>query len=111
MGECMFKETDEDIQHTLRIEVRQSKDAKRDMAAAKSQCPSGTTALRGIGNEASACSLTAKSEPMELVTGFVRDQVFTVVFTTNAKSDPYYSSGLMRQNAEMIAEQVADSLF
>jgi hypothetical protein len=111
MGECLFRETDEDTWRTLKIEVHLSKDAKQEIAAFRARCASPATEVRGVGNEAVSCSANAKTAPMELVTGFVRDQVFTILLTTSTKSDPFFSSGQLRQYAENIAGQVSGSLF
>jgi hypothetical protein len=86
---------------SLRIEVT-------SLAEAHSRCTEGEP-LKGIGNEARACSYEAKAGRVaEQVTGVVRDRAFVVrVSATDASA----SRKSLRGKARDAAEQVAGILF
>jgi hypothetical protein len=96
---------------TLSIVVT-SLDAMKGVASFdRRQCTSPIIPLKGIGNEAQACSIETGHEAEEKVTGRVRDKRFTVYIEVSAASDQPFDRKALQQQAENIAEQVAGSLF
>ncbi len=92
---------------TLSIEVFLLK-APADYARYAARCGSDRTALRGIGNEAVACSAGRPGDRSSLVIGRVRDRAFAVrVHTSDASAVP----AALDEGARRAAEQVAGALF
>lgn len=86
----------------LRVEVTAT-------AAPHTQCPAKSESLKGIGNEAIACTYEGKPGWLsEQVTGRVRDQAFLVRVSTN---DTHTAPKAIREKARNIAEQLAGFLF
>ncbi len=78
-------------------------------ASHPAHCNGAIEQLKGIGNEATACSLESKGgKTAEQVTGRVRDQAFVITLVTDDRS---ISRNLLRDKACRVAEQVAGNLF
>ncbi len=71
-------------------------------------CAAEGTRLKGIGNEAFACSLGKYGQLSEQVVGRVRDRAFVVRASTN---DPAAAQASFREKVTKAAEQVAGNLF
>jgi len=103
-GHCDFVRTEGSVRRHLFIEVE-----RFDPVSYKEQCSAQHQRLKGIGNEAVACSLVGRpAEIAEQVVGRVRDQMFLVRFST---SDLTAAAAPLREKARKIAEQVAGFLF
>lgn len=110
--ECHFTYQDSIASRALTITVEQVEDPDREFIAYKNRCVSSATAVRAIGNEAWMCVADAKGQMYgEQVIGRVRDNIFTVVVSTNVRNDPSMPREMLEEKARMIAEQVAGSLF
>jgi hypothetical protein len=109
---CDFTYHDPTASRELKITVEEVIDAQQAMTAYKAQCRSQARPLRGIGNEAVTCATERKgSNRGQRVIGIVRNQVFTVTVTTNAKKDPVMGQEALEEKSKNIAEQVAGALF
>lgn len=75
------------------------------------RCTSPMVHLKGVGNEAVACSIETGHAAEERVTGRVRDKRFTVYINVSAGGDQPFDRNVLQQQAENIAEQVAGALF
>jgi len=84
----------------LQISVAQDATAGSFSSAAISACPSQSSPLKAIGNQAIAC----RSQNASVVEGRVRDQLFTVRLTLP-------DAALADRNVREAAEQVAGNLF
>jgi hypothetical protein len=82
-------------QHALRIEVHRMNDPKKDFARYVKRCGKKASPIKGIGNEAFACT-------DRTIVGRVRDMAFQIHIT--APSDA-------AEMARKAAEQVAGALF
>lgn len=101
-GSCTFTRQDGSHEYVLRIEVR-------PLAAEHARCPAGSVGLKGIGNEAQACSHAETARWMaEQVVGRVRDQAFLVRVASN---DPAVAAAALREKSRAVAEQVAGILY
>lgn len=99
---CEFVRRADGHETTLRIEVAA-------VSTLPAHCESGAEPLKGIGNQAAACSYQHKpGSQAEQVMGTVRDQAFLVRIATN---DPSATAEMLRDKARNVAEQVAGSLF
>ena len=99
---CEFEHRAGNHEIRLRIEVKPS-------SASHEQCPPGGAPLKGIGNEATACSYRGKPGWIaEQVTGRVRDRAFLVRIATDDRSR---SPQGLREQARNIAEEVAGILY
>jgi hypothetical protein len=74
-------------------------------------CPSGSTSLRGIGNEALTCRHEEAHESVEMISSRVRDLHFTATLTTHAQKTPPKAEDPQNDALEQIAEQVAGNLY
>lgn len=98
---CEYVRRADGRETSLRIEVA-------PLAARQSRCTEGEP-LKGIGNEARACSYEGKAgQVAEQVTGIVRDRAFVVRISAN---DLSVSRKSLREKAHDAAEQVAGILF
>lgn len=80
--------------------------------AALPTCPGGSTALRGIGNEAWSCMAHAsQGEAVEMISSRVRDFHLVVTLTTHAPKRPPKPEDLQNDALEQVAEQVAGNLY
>jgi hypothetical protein len=94
---CQF-ETRASPPYTLRIEVGKSH-----------KCRHAATPLKGIGNEAIACSEEgANGERIQLVIGRVRDQTFEIRIATK---DHSATAASLLEKARLAADQVSGNLF
>jgi hypothetical protein len=76
------------------------------------RCPSGSTELKGIGNEAKSCSHPgSRGESVEMVSSRVRDLYFSVMFTSRGLKSGMKSPDAHDDALEQIAEQVAGNLY
>jgi hypothetical protein len=107
-GDCVFSRRQQSLTDELRIEVRTMTDPKSGFASYARRCRNRGTPLKGIGNEATACDVAAKSGHVEQVVGRVRNRAFVVRLKID---DPSSSQSSVREKARMVAEQVAGSLF
>jgi len=94
----------------VRVTVEQAKDPEQIYNAYKTQCGSGGTPLRAIGNEAVICAADSKGRG-EQIFGRVRDNVFTILISTSAGNDSSMSREALVQKAGLVAEQVSGNLF
>ncbi len=109
---CNFTYHDATASRELRITVEEVKDAQQAMTAYQARCGSRVTPLRAIGNEAVTCAVDSKGKSYgQQVIGVVRDQIFTVTVTTNAKKDPVMPREVLEEKSRNISEQVAGALF
>ena len=82
--------------------------SKRALAS----CPSQSTELKGIGNQAAMCRVKgAHSKDVEMVSGRVRDLHFTVTLTSRGQKSPAKLPDVQEDALEQIAEQIAGNLF
>jgi len=80
--------------------------------AALPACPSGSTSLRGIGNEALTCRHGgAHGDMVEMVSSRVRDQNFTVTLTTRSQKNAGKADDPQNDALEQVAEQIAGNLY
>jgi hypothetical protein len=100
---CMFTGQSKTVTMSLSIEVVVGS------KTAGPECSSAAVALRTIGNEAQACSVTSTShQVVEAVFGRVRDQHFRIEVTTD---DQHFSRDKLREKARTGALHVAGNLF
>jgi hypothetical protein len=111
-GACKFTRSPGNLRIQLRISVSILADVPKQFPPYRAQCPPNSAPLNAVGNEAVTCSLKSKEEPnAECVVGRVRNQAFTVCLSSSAPDDPLMPQSSRRQNANLIAEQVAGILF
>jgi hypothetical protein len=80
--------------------------------AALPVCPSESTSLRGIGNEALTCRPHgSRGEAVEMISSRVRDFHFTVTLTTRNQKTPPKPDDPQNDAVEQIAEQIAGNLY
>lgn len=96
---------------TLRIAVQPLKGSAEALHSHASLCTSQPTALKGIGNEAMACSADVGYSRGEQVIGHARDWLFIVTASSTMAQSPTMTRPLLQEKAKMIAEQVAGALF
>ncbi|HEX5236577.1 MAG TPA: hypothetical protein VFW25_14755 [Silvibacterium sp.] len=76
-------------------------------AKALESCPTGSAALKGIGNEAARCSRpAARGETAEMISSRVRNVQFVVTLTSRGRKSATPDDAL-----EQVAEQVAGNLY
>jgi hypothetical protein len=105
---CKFHFEKDNHVYDLQIDVEQMKDANTEFVSYKSRCGAEATSLRGIGNEAQACSADKGATHAEQVIGRVRDRAFVVILSTDDSSMP---RDVLKEKARSDAEQVAGILF
>ena len=75
-------------------------------------CPADSIPLRGIGNEAVRCGHPGpRGEAVQIISGRVRDQHFTVTMTTRGHEKAAKAQETQDDPIVRVAEQVAGSLF
>ncbi len=80
--------------------------------AALPLCPPESFSLKGIGNEATRCKLTAShGESAERISSRVRELHFTVTFTSHEQKSATKSPDAQDDALEQVAEQVAGNLY
>jgi hypothetical protein len=93
----------------LHIRVETMYNARREFASYTARCRANAAPLRGIGNEAAACSADGdKGQIAEQVAGRVRNRAFLVRISSAGQAAP---RNTLRENARNVAEQVAGALF
>ncbi len=92
---------------TLRIQVKTMAHWRAEFPAFLAQCGANSVALRGIGNEAVACSGTQNGKLYDQILSRVRERSILVRVTA---ADPQAGSTL-REQARKAAEMVAGFLF
>ena len=108
---CNFVYKDTASSRSLLVTVEVATDPGQAFNAYKAQCGSHVNPLPAIGNEAVLCSGKKNHIAGEQVVGRVRDNVFTIKLSTNAKNDPAMARDALEQKARLVAEQVAGNLF
>jgi hypothetical protein len=109
---CTFTQTGANFTRTLRITVEVTPDTHARVQSAAQPCGKNAAPIQAIGNEASMCTIENRSAaPGQLVVGRVRDQLFTITFTTTLKDDPILTRAALKDKAYTAAEQVAGNLF
>ena len=107
---CEFTRKTSAGESTLLIDVKTMNDPAKEFGSFLTPC-AGTTALRGIGNEAVQCAGKADSDVgRERVIARVRERVFTLTVQRPSAS-PAASGNELRDDTRNIAEQVAGSIF
>jgi hypothetical protein len=80
--------------------------------AALTSCPTGSIALKGIGNQAARCEAPGShSGGVDMISGRVRDLHFTVTRTAHGQKRPVRLPDAQQDPLEQIAEQIAGNLF
>jgi hypothetical protein len=75
-------------------------------------CPTGSTELKGIGNQAARCKAPGShSGGVDMVSGRVRDLHFTVTRTSRGQKRSVKLSDVQEDALERIAEQIAGNLY
>ena len=123
-GVCKFSRQQGNVVYELRISVDIMTDIPKQFPTYLAQCPSKSTPLRAIGNEAVMCSTGANpdaksgSKPTtkddvfaEKVVGRVRSHAFVVSVSSTLQDDPAMTREMRRDKANVTAEQVAGILF
>jgi hypothetical protein len=109
---CTFTQTGANFTRTLRITVEVTPDTHARLQTAAQPCGKNAAPMQAIGNEASMCAIESRNAaPSEFVAGRVRDQLFTITFTTTLKDDPILTRPALKEKAYTAAEQVAGNLF
>lgn len=102
-GLCTFSFADAASKQMLKVVVGK---------AAQNPCPSGSTPLSGVGNEAIMCTIRHGSEEVvEIIVSRVRDTHFTISISIRRKGSKNASVGHYEDGLKMVAEQVAGNLF
>ena len=102
-GVCSFRLDQGGSANTLKVTVRKATDGS---------CPAGSPELKGIGNEATICTVRrSRSEVIETIFSRVREKHFTVSITIRQKSSQPLEVGHFEDGIKQIAEQVAGNLF
>lgn len=77
-----------------------------------SACPTGSTELKGIGNQAERCKARgSRGGSVDMVSGRVRDLHFAVTRSSPGQKRTVKSPDVQDDALEQIAEQVAGNLF
>ena len=97
--------------HELHISVELMTDIPKQFPSIRSRCPSNSTPLRAIGNEAVMCSVQEKGLYAEKVVGRVREQAFVVSVSSSVQDDPTMTVEMRREKVHLVAEEVAGTLF
>ena len=109
---CVFSQAGPNFTRTLHITVEVTPDTHMHFETAAQACTKTASPLEAIGNEASMCTLENRSAGLtQLVVGRVRDQLFTITFSTTLKDDPILTRMSLKERAYTAAEQVAGNLF
>lgn len=109
---CTFTLTGANFTRTLRITVEIAPDTHARLQSAAEACGKNGAPLPAIGNEATICAVENRnSPPGEFVVSRVRDQLFTITFSTTLKDDPILTRATLRDKAYIASEQVAGNLY
>ena len=109
---CTFTAQGSGLARSLTITVEIAKDPRARMAAAAQPCGANAATLNAIGNEAVYCSADGhRGELAERAVGRVRDQIFTIVLSAQAKDKPGVTRDGLKARIYTAAEQVAGNLF
>jgi hypothetical protein len=109
---CTITQTGAGFTRTLRITVEITPDTHARLLSATQACGKNAAPIQAIGNEASICAIDNRNAALgELVVGRVRDQLFTITFSTTLKDDPILTRMTLKDKAYTAAEQVAGNLF
>jgi hypothetical protein len=101
-GTCSFSRMDEPAA-SLRVAVSRT---------ALPACSAESTKLKGIGNEARRCRVSASaSQNAEIISSRVREVYFTVALNSGKRNDAGKASDAQDDALEQVAEIVAGSLF
>ena len=96
---------------TFSIVITGSGAMNRESSLELGRCTSPLVHLKGIGNDAEACSIENGHAAEEIVVGRVRDKRFVVSINVSADGDQPFDKKVFLQKAESVAEQVAGALF
>lgn len=113
-GSCLFQLPGGSPNSVLRIIVIQIDDAdiaKVKMESYEAGCTSPPVPLKALGTGAVHCVTNQKALPGELVVGRVRNNIFTVAMSTQPAGPPESTRDSLAEKAQVIAEQIAGSLF
>ena len=111
-GICDFARQQGPLVVELRIAVNALNDIPKQFPTFLAQCPPKSASLPAIGNEAVSCGARDKDNRyVEKVVSRVRDQAFVVSVYASAPDDPAMTQKMLRQKAQLAAEQVAGILF
>jgi hypothetical protein len=106
---CEFVRRSQSSDYTLRIEVSTMTNPHDELPSFLARCGSNREVLRGIGNEAIACTSGNRNEkPGERVISRVRERALVVQVSSNDKSATHQSRA---EQARTVAEQVSGNLF
>lgn len=108
---CLFRVQKQSSTNSLEIAVHPVKDMRKGLAHYLTQCTSPAIPLKGIGNEAEACSVRSEGIRRERVVGRVRDKLLIVSLSVGGNNVLTRRKKLLEENAQGIAEQVAGVLF
>lgn len=108
---CTFRVAQDRRSWTLSITVTSQQPISDLAGLEKSSCTAPSAPLPAIGNEAVLCRDDDKRYRGEQVVGRVRDSLFSVAITTDAKDDPILAKDVLDQKITLSAEQVAGNLF
>jgi hypothetical protein len=111
-GNCEFTRQEGTVRRELSILVITMTDIPRQFATYAAQCAPKSTPLRAIGNKAVLCSVqTHANTYAEKIVGRVREQAFIVAVSSSLQDDASFPQKMRREKAELVAEQVAGTLF
>jgi hypothetical protein len=111
-GVCEFSHQQGAVVHQLRVSVGIMTDVPNQFPKYLAQCPATSPSLRAVGNEAVICSVQDKADRYaEQVVGRVRNQAFVVSVSTSVQNDPSMTEEMRRAKVNLLAEQIAGTLF
>ena len=113
-GTCVFQLQNGATKDTLRVTVNRTEhpeDAGKALRSHELSCSVPGAPLKGVGNEALLCVSNTRTSRGELVVGRVRDNIFTVAISIGSGEDSESNRAALSEKAELIAKQVAGSLF
>src|SRR5579872_117866 len=105
---CEFMRKQGSLVVELRIETETLRSPVTGFVTYAARCGAGPVVLKGIGNEALACSSGGNEEPIESVVSRVRERAFLVRIQNNDRS---VARAELREKARKVAELVAGFLF
>ena len=109
---CTFVFKEDGGIRTVNISVETVQDAHSRVMSMTKGCKQPREILPAIGNEAYVCTTEhAKDAMAERVVGRVRDQFFTISFSTTGKGNLIFSPQDLRTRISTVSEQVSGNLF
>ncbi len=106
---CEFTRESSEPLYVLRIEVRTMSQWRAEFPPFVAQCSPNAVALRGVGNEAVACSGTGKNgSRYDQVLSRIRERALLVRVTA---ADKHSAAASLREQSTKAAEEVAGNLF